>query len=229
MYPEAVYVQNADGNTPVHRFIIKGYEVFEPFDILHDILRRHPDLAGLQNNTGETIAMLSVRRLRGIYNIPTLIETNPASFLLRNKQSQNVLHIACQSKPMDWWKIAQYVLERHHLHLLFEKDSHGMTPLQYGIATVGMNSYTVAKELFLTTCLKYTPLHGHDMCWNVFRNYCQPLVPIFGILLQRSEAEAARAFPLLPTQDQKYIRHVLLTLRHLEPGITKQILSSCLS
>ncbi|AGE52577.1 hypothetical protein PBCVCvsA1_482L [Paramecium bursaria Chlorella virus CvsA1] len=208
-FPEGVYIQDTEGNTPLHIFVQHQYDITE---ILQDIIRTHPETLSIQNIKGDTIAMLMSKN----YEVPfmsymhIMFTTNPKSFTIKNNNNNNILHEICYYKGYKWYSIVDFIIEKY-LYLLFEKNNDGFAPLDYGIMGVGEKSYKVDQENFLSVCLKYTPLG--DTYWKVFYGTCPKIVNVFGIILKRSEKEAAKAFKLMPYSTQNKVYNILLSLR----------------
>jgi ankyrin repeat protein len=220
LYPDGVYVQNEDGNTPMH-LMPRNCTAFDWISI---VVQRHPKILMIKNNTGRTIPMNTAARYYTYTDLSIMMYANPESFLLTDNQKRNILHLVCIYKPLRWWKIVDYILEKH-LHLLFQEDSSGITPIRYGITDTGADAFPLAKEFFLSACLKHTPLRGHEDCWDVFTGRCHSLADVLGIILKRSKEEAALAFKFLPKKIKLQIQEIVVGLHFLEPETMITILS----
>ncbi|ABT14982.1 hypothetical protein NY2A_B583L [Paramecium bursaria Chlorella virus NY2A] len=208
-FPEGVYIQDDEGNTPLHIFVQYKYDTY---DFLSDVIRRHPDTLSIQNNRGETIGMIMSRNYEVSYMsyMYTMFMVNPDSFIIKDNANNNILHEICFYKGYNWFKIIDFIIEKY-IYLLFEKNKDGLTPLDYGIMGVGDKSYKIDQENFLTICLKYTPLD--DMYWKVFYGSCSKISNIFGIILKRSKDEATKAFKLMSPSTRSKVHAMLFSLR----------------
>ena len=224
---ESLRVQDARGKTPLHHAIYSTmYNRNLDVATFSRISSTMPDVLSIQDNEGLTIAMTLVLRSDTVIMknvVSVIVNKNPESMLLRDKQCRTFLHHCAIYKPTHWFDLAEDVVKTYP-HTIFDTDKLNKSVLDYGTDDIGgYGNFSLARFIFVSQCLKYTAIP--DKYW-IFSGTAPSLTRSFGAILRRSYDEARRAFGFLPEKDRKKIRETLFCLNtRLHKDVVHHILS----